>query len=81
MVAIAAQRYGLVVRDQSTDVSFAIQDPTPTGTNPFWTPDSRPRPDGPYRGVSPSQLMFAFPWRSLQLLQLRLCSASPCRHG
>jgi hypothetical protein len=81
MVARAAQRYGLVVRDQSTDVTLAAEDPTPTGANPFFAADGRPRPHGPYGGVSPSELMQRFPWRSLQVLKLRLCSTSPCRHG
>src|SRR5262249_30825677 len=35
MIARAAQRYGMVVRDGSEVVTFYAQDPTPTGSNPW----------------------------------------------
>ncbi len=38
MLAVAAQRYGIVVRDTAADVTFYAQDPTPTGTNPSPVP-------------------------------------------
>lgn len=34
-MAVAAQRYGIVVRDTSGAVTFYAEDPTPTGTNPY----------------------------------------------
>ena len=35
MIARAAQRYGMIVRDQSGSVSLYAQDPTTTGSNPY----------------------------------------------
>ena len=35
MMAEAAQRYGIVVRDRAANVAFYAQDPTPTGTEPY----------------------------------------------
>lgn len=35
MMAEAAQRYGIVVRDRAANVTFYAQDPTLTGTNPY----------------------------------------------
>lgn len=34
-MAVAAQRYGIVVRDTAGAVAFYAEDPTPTGTNPY----------------------------------------------
>ena len=34
-MAVAAQRYGIVVRDGAGAVTFYAEDPTPTGRNPF----------------------------------------------
>jgi hypothetical protein len=59
-MAIAAQRYGIVVRDQSGVISFVAEDPAPTGDNPY------PRLFG---GKYPSQLLSRFPWNRLQLLK------------
>jgi hypothetical protein len=63
MIAEAAQRYGIVVRDQSGVVTFAGEDPTPTGTNP-WS-----GPNGAFSGQSPYTLMQQFPWQHLQALR------------
>jgi hypothetical protein len=35
MIAQAAQRYGIIVRDTSSIVDFYGEDPTPTGTDPY----------------------------------------------
>jgi hypothetical protein len=66
MMAEAAQRYGILVRDKAANVVFYAQDPTPTGTNPY-TGSS-----GYYEGKSAQQIMAAFPWSHLQLLQMEL---------
>lgn len=64
MLAEAAQRYGIVVRDQtSPGIVFYGEDPTPTGTNPFTTLMG---------GKSPSAAIAAFPWSHLQLLGMGL---------
>ena len=67
LIARAAQRYGIVVRDGSPNVaSFYAQDPTPTGTDPFHGPG------GWLEGEYPSQLLASFPWDHLELLRMGL---------
>jgi hypothetical protein len=70
IMARAAQKYGMIVRDQTGQgIGFYVQDPTPTGTNPFYTAGV-PSATGPFGGRWPTQLMHAFPWSSLQVLQM-----------
>jgi hypothetical protein len=66
MLAEAAQRYGIFVRDTASNVAFYGQDPTPTGANPY------AGAAGYYEGESPAQLLAAFPWSHLQLLKMEL---------
>jgi hypothetical protein len=70
MIAEAAQRYGIVVRDKAGGATFYAQDPTPTGTNPY------SGPQGYFEGKSPSHLLASFPWSDLELLQMELHSVS-----
>lgn len=70
MLAEAAQRYGIVVRDTAGNVAFYAQDPIPTGTEPY------AGPNGYFEGKSPSQLLASFPWSHLQLLKMDLHSTS-----
>jgi len=70
MIAEAAQRYGIFVRDKAANVAFVAQDPTPTGTNPYTGPH------GYFEGKSPAQLLASFPWSHLQLLKMELHSES-----
>ncbi len=69
MLAQAAQRYGIVLRDTSGVVDFFAQDPTPTGTDAYapWL-----------EGKKPWQLLAQFPWRELQALSAPECTAQPC---
>lgn len=61
MIAQAAQRYGMIVRDQTGwAIGMFIQDPTPTGPDQFYT-DGVPKRTGPYEGQSPDHLMSRFP--------------------
>jgi hypothetical protein len=62
MMALAAQRYGIIVRDQAGSVSFYGQDPTPTGSDPY------AGPHGLLDGMAPYQLLRAFPWSQLQVV-------------
>ena len=72
MIAQAAKQYGMIVRDQTGHaISLFIQDPTPTGTDPFYA-NGVPSPTGPLQGQWPDQLMSQFPWRSLQVLRMSL---------
>lgn len=66
MLAQAAQRYGIFVRDAAAKVVFYGQDPTPTGTNPYQGST------GYYEGKTAQQIMAAFPWSHLQILQMEL---------
>jgi hypothetical protein len=59
MIAQAAQRYGIVVRDTSGVVDFYGQDPTPTGSDPF---------EALFEGKFRWQLLAQFPWSELQVL-------------
>jgi hypothetical protein len=66
MMAEAAQRYGIVVVDKSANASFFVQDPSPTGTEPYTGSH------GYFEGESPVQLLASFPWRDLQVLKMTL---------
>jgi hypothetical protein len=62
-IALAAQRYGLIVRDKTLHATgFFAEDTTPAGRNPY------PRLFG---GRTPGELLARFPWEHLQLLQMR----------
>jgi hypothetical protein len=66
MLARAAKRYGIFVRDVAGNVTFYAQDPTTTGGNPY------AGPNGFFEGTYPARLLSAFPWTHLQLLQMQL---------
>ncbi len=71
MLARAAQRYGMIVRDQThRAVGLYFEDPTPSGR------------DHPYRsvfaGMSSNEVLTAFPWGHLQVLRMQLCTRTPC---
>jgi hypothetical protein len=70
MIAEAAQRYGIYIRDTSPDVGFFGQDPTPTGSNPYIGPT------GYFEGKYPYQLLASFPWSQLELLKMELHSSA-----
>jgi hypothetical protein len=66
MLAEAAQRYGIIVRDSAVNVAFCAQDPTPTGTNPYTGAQ------GYFEGKTPTQLLASFPWAYLEVLKMEL---------
>ncbi len=68
LMAEAAQKYGIVVRDTAANVAFYAQDPIPIGTEPYRGPH------GYYEGKSSSQILAAFPWSHLRLLKMELHS-------
>jgi hypothetical protein len=72
MIAEAAQRYGLLVRDHAPDVTFYAQDPIPTGTDPYTGPG------GYFEGEDPRELLALFPWSHLEVLRMTLHRV---RHG
>jgi hypothetical protein len=67
MMAVAAQRYGIIVRDQTGHaISFFAEDPTQQGSDPYTGPN------GLFGGPWPNPITKAFPWEHLQLLQMNL---------
>lgn len=66
MIARAAQRYGIVVRDRAAKVVFYAQDPIPTGSEPY------AGPNGYFEGRDSQELLASFPWRYLQVLRMSL---------
>jgi hypothetical protein len=66
MIAVAAQRYGIIVRDKSLHaIGFYAEDPSPLGTNPY---------THLFDGKSPSELLQSFPWTHLQVVKTTLKS-------
>jgi hypothetical protein len=69
MIALAAQRYGLVVRDQTHNgISFfgEVRADAKHDYEPF------------FQGRTPLQLLADFPWARLQVLAMHLCTKAPC---
>lgn len=66
MIARAAQRYGIVVRDRAGDITFYGQDPVTTGGEPY------EGKNGYFHDQYPSELLSTFPWRHLQVLKMDL---------
>jgi hypothetical protein len=68
MMAVAAQRYGMIVRDQTgSAVSFFAENSAQYGgINPYTAPG------GLYGGPNPQAVMAAFPWQYLQLVKMDL---------
>ena len=64
MMAKAAQRYGMIVNDQSGAVSFRAEDPylyaQQYGVDPYGYA---------FEGQSPKQLLTSFPWKQLQVVR------------
>lgn len=64
MIAEAAQRYGIVIRDTASHTTFYAQDPIPTGADPY------AGPGGYLEGRTPAELLERFPWKQLQVLRM-----------
>jgi hypothetical protein len=74
MLARAAQKYGMIVRDRTHHaIGFYGEDPTPTGSDPY------NGKTGFYGGLHKWNFMPKFPWSHLQLLDMHLCTKAPCR--
>jgi hypothetical protein len=65
-IARAAQRYGIVIHDTSGVISLYAEDPTPTGSDPYWGRH------GFFGGSNPRALLASFPWTHLEVLKLNL---------
>jgi concanavalin A-like lectin/glucanase superfamily protein len=72
MMAKAAQRYGIVVRDQTAHaISFFAENPNQQPADPYVGTT------GFFGGQYPNPVMKAFPWSSLRLLKTDLRPAAP----
>ena len=65
MMAEAAQRYGIVLRDQSAGVTFYAEQ-APPGTTPY------SGENGLFGGMYANRLMEAFPWQHLEVLKTEM---------
>lgn len=73
MLAEAAQRYGMIVRDRTGRATgFYAEDPGRTGSDPYHGKK------GFYGGQQPWDFLPQFPWSSVELLDMNLCTAAPC---
>jgi hypothetical protein len=80
MMAEAAQRYGMVVRDKSGGaLGFFVEHSRLNGADadPFWTSTWIPKPTGYLQGLWPTTLLAKFPWPHARLLRMELCSSPP----
>jgi hypothetical protein len=80
MIAQAAQKYGMVVRDQThAAIGLFAESPISLGTNPYYT-SGAPSRNGPFEGQWPSALLATFPWSNLHVLALHPCVriGAPC---
>jgi hypothetical protein len=74
-IARAAQRFGIVVRDQTgagNAIAFFGEDPRPREPDPYR------RGGGLFGSSTPLDLLAGFPWDRLQLLRMNLCTEAPC---
>jgi hypothetical protein len=75
MIARAAQRYGMVVRDQ-THHGISLWAEVASHDSVNSRAFSRL-----LRGKSPGEILAGFPWDRLQVLKMNLCTTAPCRAG
>jgi hypothetical protein len=67
-IALAAQRYGIVVRDIAGAVTLYAEDPAPTHINPY---------PSLFGNLYPNQVLARFPWSRLQVAALPSSMAPP----
>jgi hypothetical protein len=71
LMAVAAQRYGLIVRDRAPGISLFIEDPDQYGGRKLISGKH-----GIYHGLNPEELLARFPWRYLEVLHMNLRPAA-----
>jgi hypothetical protein len=76
MMAVAAQKYGIIINNRSSGFTFRGEDPLQyeqaNGYNPYLGPQNQPGTPGALYDQWPSQMLRLFPWNHLQLLQMTL---------
>lgn len=79
MMAVAAQKYGIIIDNRSSGFTFYNQDATSyvraAGYNPYMGRADKPGSRGALYEQSPAALLAQFPWSHLQLLKMDLRSA------
>ena len=74
MMAVAAQKYGIIISNTSGAVAFRAEDPTQfiaqNGYSPYLGPSGQVGSPGALFSNWPEQLMSLFPWNDLQLLPM-----------
>jgi len=72
MMAEAAQKYGMIVCNQTHwDIGFWTESAAPGAANLFYS-DGAPSPTGAFQGMWPNQLLSYFPWSAIQVLKMDL---------
>lgn len=73
MLAHAAQRFGIIVTDQTrSPFSLFAEAPPPGEPSPYTGPG------GLYEGLAPWRMLKDFPWESLRLRRMYVCTRRPC---
>jgi hypothetical protein len=68
MIARAAQRYGMIVRDQThAAIGLYAQDPVHHKRDPYYGRG------GLFGGQSPTRFLASFPWDRLEVARMKLC--------
>lgn len=70
MMAKAAQKYGIFIRDSAGNVPFYAEDPSRLIA--AGEPNPYTGPSGYFHGQTPQQLLATFPWQHVQLLEMTL---------
>ena len=74
ILAVAAQRYGIIIRDRTaTSVSLYAESPEPGQPSPYTAPG------GLFEGLATWKMLRQFPWRELELLPMTTCTKAPCQ--
>lgn len=74
LLAQAAQRFGIFIRDGAKTVAFYAQEPK-SAFDPY------AGPNGYFKGLSAREVLAPFPWDDLELLQMNLHAFSNYQHG
>ena len=74
MVAVAAQKYGMIIENRTSGVGVYDENPAAYkaqwGYNPYFGPQNRPGSPGALYDQWPTQEIMQFPWSHLQLLKM-----------
>lgn len=72
IIAEAAQKYGMIVRDKAGVIAFSAEDPSRFKINPYagGPTGGGLRPNGLFGGKYPSDFLRNFPWQHLQVMKM-----------